>query len=235
MMQIDFSNFRIILASQSPRRAFLLRALGLDITVRTPPEDEHFPPHFSGQDIALYLCREKAKPFEHTLKEKELLITADTVVWINNAVLNKPSGYHDAFRMLKTLQGNTHEVFTGICLTAKYLTKTFSVASKVHFRKLDDGEIHRYIKEFNPFDKAGAYGAQECLPLNYNPCSKDEIEFLKNIGKENLIRQTISSAGKCVIIDHIEGSYFNVMGLPIKELWDELLLFNPPATRVEAG
>ena len=186
-------NLKIILASKSPRRQFLLKELGLDFEVRTKDIDESFPSSLKGQDIALYVCRKKATAFSRSLKENELLITADTIVCIGNSVLNKPSDEKDAAEMLKILSGKMHVVFTAVCLKTTKKEKLFFAGTNVYFKPLGKEEIDYYIKNFNPFDKAGAYGAQE---------------WIGYIG-----------------IEKIEGSYFNVMGLPVKELYEELLKF----------
>ena len=185
--------FTLILASGSPRRHFLLKELGLKFEIRTKETDESFPTELKAEQIALFLAEKKANAFSSEQKKKELVITADTIVWINGQVLNKPVDHADAFRMLKMLSGKMHEVFTGVCLLTTEKKKSFFSATKVYFRELSDEEIDFYISTYKPYDKAGAYGAQEWIGY--------------------------------VGVEKIEGSYFNVMGLPLRELYDELSAF----------
>jgi septum formation protein len=189
----DLKKYKLILASKSPRRQFLLKDLGLGFEVHTKEVDESFPDHLQAQDIPLYLCRKKADAFDAELEENSIVITADTVVWINGQVLNKPENYEDAVRMLTLLSGKMHEVYTGVCLKSKNKTKAFYSLTKVYFKTLSSEEIDYYIRNYNPYDKAGAYGAQEWIGY--------------------------------IAVERIEGSYFNVMGLPLKELYEELLTF----------
>jgi septum formation protein len=184
------SEYRIVLASKSPRRQHLLKELGLTFEVRTKDTDESFPPDLQGAAIPEYLARKKADAFEGELKADELLITADTVVWVNGQVLNKPEDHADAVRMLHLLSGKMHQVFTGVCLQTTTHTKVFSAETKVFFKDLTDAEIEHYILHSKPYDKAGAYGAQDWIGL--------------------------------VGVKRIEGTYFNVMGLPMYELYLEL-------------
>lgn len=193
MLKDTLSKYNIILASKSPRRQFLLKEIGLNFRIRTKEVDESFPKNLKGKQIALYLSKKKADAFKNDLKPNDLLITADTIVWIGNKVLNKPINYKDAVKMLKLLSGKMHTVYTGVCLThpsSKLKTKCFVVSTKVLFKKLSDKEIDFYIRKYKPYDKAGAYGAQE---------------WIGYVGVEKII-----------------GSYFNVMGLPLKELYEEL-------------
>ncbi len=185
--------YQLLLASKSPRRQYLLKELGLDFEVRTKEVDESFPEQLKEQEIPLYLCEKKAEAFDEELKDNTIVITADTIVWINGQVLNKPENFDDAVRMLKLLSGKMHEVYTGVCLKSKHKTKSFYALTKVYFKTLTQQEIEFYIKNYNPYDKAGAYGAQDWIGL--------------------------------VAVEKIEGTYFNVMGLPMKELYEELLKF----------
>jgi septum formation protein len=222
------NDFRFILASKSPRRQYLLREIGIPFELLTKDVDESFPATLQGAEIPIYLCQKKAEAFEENLDEKTIVITADTIVWINSHVLNKPADSVEAKAMLRELSGNRHEVFTGICLKSKTRTQTFSVQSGVYFKALTDAAIAEYVEQAKPFDKAGSYGAQECLPPGMNPCSAEEIDFLKQIGKSELIAASITPAATMngfYCVDRIEGSYFNVMGLPIHELVKELTLF----------
>src|SRR4051812_26055830 len=184
---------QLILASKSPRRQYLLKELGLDFEVCTKEVDESFPDHLKAQEIPLYLCRKKADAFDEDLNDNTIVITADTIVWVEGQVLNKPENYNDAVRMLKLLSGKMHEVYTGVCLKSKHKTKSFCSLTKVYFKTLTLEEIEFYIKNYAPYDKAGSYGAQ------------DWIGF--------------------IAVEKIEGSYFNVMGLPVKDVYDELLKF----------
>lgn len=221
------SDRRIILASKSPRRQFLLTEIGFEFTLLTKDVDESFPEHLVAEEIPLYLCRKKADAFEHELDEKTIVITADTIVWIHDHVLNKPADEEEAQLMLLELSGNRHEVYTGICLKSRDKEIAFCVKSEVYFKELSLDEITHYIRTCRPMDKAGSYGAQECLQEGFNPCSTEEISFLKSIGKESLIQKSIVSKeeSKFHCVDRIEGSYFNVMGLPIVELHQAILDF----------
>lgn len=210
MLKDKLKKYHIILASKSPRRQFLLKELGLDFEIRTKDTDESFPKKLKGKQIALYLCKKKADAFRNELKPKDVLITADTIVWLGNTVLNKPSNYKEAVKMLKMLSGKMHTVYTGVCITSPprpngkktgrvsplskekgTTAKCFVVSTKVHFKELSSKEIHFYVTNYKPYDKAGAYGAQE---------------WVGYVGVEKII-----------------GSYFNVMGLPVKELYEELM------------
>lgn len=238
----NLQNKKYILASKSPRRQYLLKELGLPFEVKTKEIDESFPGNLKAQEIALYLCEKKANAFGEELSSplpksqgllqvdrgENIIITADTIVWIGNQALNKPADHKDAVRMLRLLSGAMHEVFTGVCLRSKNKTRIFYAATKVYFKKLAEKEINHYIASYKPFDKAGSYGAQECLPAGMNPCSTEEKEFLKRLNKTQLIENSIVKASAetgHIEIEKIEGSYFNVMGLPLKELYEELILF----------
>ncbi len=246
MLKEKLRKYNIVLASKSPRRQFLLKELGLNFEIRTKDVDESFPKKLKGKQIALYLCKKKAEVFMGELKTNDLLITADTIVWIKNKVLNKPADYNEAVKMLKLLSGKMHIVYTGVCLavnspfpcSAKALRegeeggkgdvilRTFVSATKVYFKKLTDKEIDFYVRNYKPYDKAGAYGAQECLPAEVNPCSKEEIKFLGKIKNPDLFvksNSTKAGIGQIGIVKKIIGSYFNVMGLPVKELYEELM------------
>jgi septum formation protein len=189
----DLKKYEFILASKSPRRQFLLKDLGLEFEVHTKEVDESFPEDLKAQEIPLYLCQKKADAFDKDLKDNTIVITADTIVWIHGQVLNKPENYEDAVRMLQLLSGKMHEVYTGVCIKSKHKTKVFYSLTNVYFKSLTADEIDYYIKNFHPYDKAGAYGAQEWIGY--------------------------------IAVERIEGSYFNVMGLPLRELYEELLRF----------
>lgn len=215
---------RVILASKSPRRQFLLREIGIQFDLITKDVNEDFPDHLFAEEIPLYLCRKKAAAFESELTNNDVVITADTIVWVNDHVLNKPADNEEASRMLLELSGNKHEVYTGVCIKSASKEISFGVRSDVYFRELNFSEIQQYIAQCNPLDKAGSYGAQECLKEGFNPCSPEEISFLKSIGKESLVQKSIVSKeeSKFHCVEKIEGSYFNVMGLPIVELHQQL-------------
>jgi septum formation protein len=227
--KFNFPQYHFILASKSPRRQYLLKELGLDVDIQTRDVDESFPDNLKAQEIPLYLCEKKANAFDGSLKDNSIVITADTIVWINNGVLNKPIDHNDAVRMLKLLSGNTHEVFTAVCLKSKRKTLRFYSASKVYFKNLSDKEIDQYINNYKPFDKAGAYGAQECLRAGVPPCSQEETDFLLKMGKPELNKIDSAKSTETDIgtyfVERIEGSYFNVMGLPVMELYKELIGF----------
>jgi nucleoside triphosphate pyrophosphatase len=189
----DLNEYRIILASRSPRRQELLRELGLNFEVVIRDWSEEFPEHLRREEIALYIAGEKAKTFKSEIKKNEIVITADTVVWCNNKVLDKPVDKYDAKRIIREISGNTHEVITGVCLLSATKQTFFFSSTKVTFSELTDDEIEYYVDNFRPFDKAGAYGIQEWIGIA--ACSR------------------------------IEGSYFNVMGLPSEQVYSELKRF----------
>lgn len=216
---------KLVLGSASPRRKALLRALGFEFETRIKETDETYPEYLEGKSIALFLAEKKAGAYLKEMKRDDLLITADTIVWLENKMLGKPGDKKEAIEILSEMAGKKHEVFTAVCLTDYTSKDVFYASSAVHFRKLSPDEIKYYVENFNPMDKAGAYGAQECLPKGMNPCSKEEIEFLEKIHKTELIEQIMNrteSIPHIDIIEKIEGGFFNVMGLPIVELYQEL-------------
>ncbi len=186
--------YKIILASNSPRRRELLAGLGLDFEVHVIKGiSEAYPHDLPVSQIPQYIAREKAAAYE--VKPGELVITADTVVVVGDdghdcRVLGKPKDADDARRMLHAISGRSHRVITGVCLTTHDGQRQFSVTTHVTFRELTDDEIDYYISHYRPFDKAGAYGIQE---------------WIGYIG-----------------VTGIQGSYFNVMGLPVQRIWQEL-------------
>jgi septum formation protein len=182
----------LILASGSPRRRQLLTDLGLAYEIRLREVDESFPPHLRRGEIAEYLARHKAEAYRAELAPTELLLTADTIVCLDEDVLNKPADAAEAHQMLRRLQGRAHQVYTGVCLLPGDGREpvVFADETTVHFRALSDEEITFYVATYQPFDKAGAYGAQDWVGL--------------------------------VAIDRLEGSYFNVMGLPTHRVWTAL-------------
>lgn len=186
--------YRIILASNSPRRRELLAGLGLDFTVKVISGiDESWPHSLKGEEIPLYISREKAAPYRPLIAPDELVITADTIVYVDGEVLGKPVDKADACRMLRLISGRWHEVITGVTLMTAVKERSFAVTTKVRFCNLTDDEINRYVESGLPMDKAGAYGIQEWIGY--------------------------------VGVEAIEGSYFNVVGLPVQRLYRELMNF----------
>ena len=186
--------YKIVLASNSPRRRELLGGLGVDFTVKVIGGiDESWPNEFKGEDIPLFISREKAAPYKATIAPDELVITADTIVYVDGQVLGKPVDEADARRMLRMISGRWHEVITGVTLMTAQREHSFAVTTRVRFCDLTDAEIEYYIKNYAPMDKAGAYGIQEWIGY--------------------------------VGVDRIEGSYFNVVGLPVQRLYRELINF----------
>jgi septum formation protein len=203
----------------------LLRALGFDFEIRVKETEETYPDYLAGKSIALFLAEKKAGAFLKEMSHDEILITADTIVWLDNKMLGKPADKNEAVEMLTVMSGKMHEVFTAVCLTDFSSENIFYARSLVQFRKLTLSEIKSYVDNFNPLDKAGSYGAQECLPEGMNPCSKEEMDFLEQIHKTELVEQIMNTTRhplRVDIIEKIEGSFFNVMGLPIVELYEEL-------------
>ena len=194
MINEQFQGKNLILASKSPRRQYLMKELGLDFKILIPKVRENFPANLTPVEIAVYLAELKSNSFDFSAFPGDtILITADTIVSIDDEILGKPKNYGEAVCMLQKLSGRKHDVITAVCLKSAFRKKTFHVLSSVYFKELSIEEINYYIEYFHPFDKAGSYGAQE---------------WIGYIG-----------------ISKIEGSYFNVMGLPVKELYEELLLF----------
>lgn len=185
--------YQIILGSNSPRRQELLKSLGFNFLIKPINVEETFPIDLLAEEIPLYLAEKKADAYEDDLKETEILITSDTIVWCEGKVFNKPANFIEGKKMLETLSGKMHEVFTGVCLKSGNKQTTFYDVSKVYFKKLKPEEIEYYLTNYSPYDKAGGYGVQD---------------WLGYIG-----------------IDKIEGSFYNVMGLPVKELYEELIKF----------
>ena len=186
--------YKIILASNSPRRRELLVGLGVDFTIRVIGGiDESWPHDLKGEDIPLYISREKAAPYKKQIAPDELVITADTIVYVDDEVLGKPADKADAVRMLKLISGRWHEVITGVTLMTARREHSFAVTTKVKFCNLTEEEILQYVDSGLPMDKAGAYGIQEWIGY--------------------------------VGVEAIEGSYFNVVGLPVQRLYRELITF----------
>ncbi|WP_461630192.1 Maf-like protein [Labilibaculum euxinus] len=189
----NLKDYQLILASQSPRRHQMLKELGLIFEIRTKEVEEIYPEGLIPDQIPVYLAELKAKAFGADFKSNELVITADTIVCVDDWILGKPNDRDDAVKMLNALSGRSHQVISGVCLMSKDKKISFSTTTNVHFKALSEEEIDYYIDNYKPFDKAGAYGIQEWIGF---------------IG-----------------IDGIEGSYFNVVGLPIQRLYQELLKF----------
>lgn len=163
LLSEKLANYSLILASKSPRREMLLRGMDLPFTVEVREVEETYPKTLPLREVPLFLARKKAEPFLKTLKENELVLTCDTVVIRENELLGKPQNMEDAVRILKKLASHTHEVVSGVCLTSIAGQKTATVCSKVTFGKLSEEEIRYYLKKYQPFDKAGAYGIQEWI------------------------------------------------------------------------
>lgn len=187
----NLKKYRVVLASNSPRRRELLAGLGIDFEVRVLPNiKESYPDTLPAREIAEYIAVEKADAYRETMAADELIITADTVVIVENEVLGKPVDAADAARMLRLLGGKKHQVTTGVCLMTATEKRHFSVTTDVTFRQLTDEEIGYYIDTYRPFDKAGAYGIQEWIGY--------------------------------VGVTALNGSYFNVMGLPVQRIYMEM-------------
>lgn len=160
----NLKKYRLILASNSPRRKELLAGLGLDYEVRTLPDvDESYPESLQGGDIPLYISRMKADAYKPMLQPDELMITADTIVWMDGMVLGKPRNKLGAIEMLRQLSGGVHYVYTGVSITTQTRQESFYVATEVRFANLTDEEIEYYVDTYQPMDKAGAYGVQEWI------------------------------------------------------------------------
>ena len=163
MLNKKFKDYTIILASGSPRRQQILKDLGLDFIVKKKDIEEIYPKYLHGKEITNFLAELKAKAFEDELKEKDILITADTIVRFNGKVLGKPKNLEDAKAMLKELSGQAHEVITSICIKTIDKKVMINATTDVYFKKLTTDEIDFYVDTFKPLDKAGSYGIQEWL------------------------------------------------------------------------
>lgn len=160
----NLAKYNIILASNSPRRKELMTGLGVDYTVKTLPDiDESFPDTLVGEEIPLHIAKGKADAYKELIQPDELIITADTIVWLDGEVLGKPVDEADATAMLRNLSGKKHQVITGVCLTTQEWQRSFAAVSDVTFATLDEAEIAYYVKNYRPMDKAGAYGIQEWI------------------------------------------------------------------------
>lgn len=181
---------KLLVGSQSPRRRELMAGLDIPFRCLSIDADESFPSHLKGGDIPAYISQSKAKAYMEKLADDELLLTADTIVWLNGQVLGKPADEDDACRMLRLLSGQSHQVYTGVTFTYQGQMQTLTDRTDVVFRPLDEQEIRHYVSHYHPLDKAGAYGIQE---------------WIGYIG-----------------VERIEGSYFNVMGLPVERVYIHL-------------
>ena len=191
MLLDKLKQYNVVLASNSPRRRELLADLGIGFEVRTIKGiDESYPHDLPVLEIAEYISRKKAHAYRAEMAPNELIITADTVVILDDEVLGKPKDNTDACRMLSELSGKTHKVVTGVTIVTTNATRSFSTVTDVEFAPLSDQDIHYYVEKYQPLDKAGAYGIQEWIG--------------------------------CMGVRHINGSFYNVMGLPLHRLYNEL-------------
>ena len=160
----NLNKYKIVLASNSPRRKELLSGLGVDYVVKTLPDvDETYPEGLNEEDIAKHIARGKAEAYREVMNDDELVITADTIVWLEGTVMGKPKDEEDAREMLRRLSGKTHQVVTGVCLTTTSMQKTFATVTDVTFSNLTEEEIDYYVTRYRPMDKAGSYGIQEWI------------------------------------------------------------------------
>ena len=180
--------YNIILGSQSPRRQELLHGLDVNFTVNVIAGlEENYPATLQGEEIPMFLAQQKADVYRNALTPHDMLITADTIVWLDGIVYGKPKDEADAKKMLRALSGKTHDVITGVCVTTTERQETFAAISQVTFASFSDDEINYYIEQYRPMDKAGSYGVQE---------------WIGYIG-----------------VERIDGSFYNVMGLPVQRLY----------------
>lgn len=184
---------KIILASKSPRRSQILREAGFNFEIKTKEVEETYPDDLETEKVAEYLAEKKAKATRDFIQNDEILLTADSIVILNNEIFGKPKDFEDACRIIRKLSGNEHKVITGVCLISNEKKVTFSGISKVKFEHLSDEEIEFYVRNFEPYDKAGAYAVQEWIGL----CK----------------------------ISKIEGTYSNIMGLPMELVYRHLAEF----------
>ena len=187
-------HYKIILASNSPRRKELLAGLDVAFEVRVLKGiDESYPTDLPTKQIAQYISQKKAAAYRNTIASDELVITADTIVILGDEVMGKPKDEADACRMLRELSGKTHQVITGVTLTTTEKQHRFSVETDVTFKEFSEEEIAYYVKKYQPMDKAGSYGIQEWIGY--------------------------------VGVTSLQGSYFNVMGLPVQRIYEALKNF----------
>ena len=165
MLKEKLNKINIILASGSPRRQQFFKEMDLHYTIRLKEIEEIYPEHLQAEEITNFLAELKASAFENELKENDVLVTSDTIVWLNGKALGKPKDYDDAFKMLQQLANQTHEVITSVCLKSIDKTDVFHNVTKVTFAKLSDEAITYYLNNYQPFDKAGSYGIQDWIGL----------------------------------------------------------------------
>lgn len=163
MLNEKLKDFNIILASASPRRHAFLKDMHLDFNIQLKPVEEIYPEHLKGEEITDFLAELKAKPFVKDLKKNDILITSDTIVWLEEKAIGKPKNEEDAFKMIQSLSNKTHDVITSICITFNSQKRIVNTTTKVTFKSLTDEEIWYYVNHFKPLDKAGAYGIQEWI------------------------------------------------------------------------
>ena len=190
---LDINNYKIILASASPRRKELLAGLDIPFSVKKIDFDESIPEKLENEKVAEYLAIKKSDAFIPLLREGEIVITSDTTVLVGDLLLNKPKDESEAKAMLNSLSGKMHQVITGVCIRSNQKKVNFNSISKVYFKDLEEEEINYYVTHYRPYDKAGSYGIQEWLGY--------------------------------IAIEKIEGSYFNIMGLPVHKIYEELQKF----------
>lgn len=191
----NLDKYKIILASNSPRRKELLGQLGIEFCIRTKSGiDESFPESLKGEDAALFIVKKKADAYDDIIANNELVITADTIVCLGDEILGKPKDAAEAKVMLKKLSGRTHTVITAVGIKTKSESRVFAVSTEVKFATLTNEVIAHYVDNYQPLDKAGAYGIQEWIGY--------------------------------VGVESVNGSFFNVIGLPVQRLYQELLKIN---------
>ena len=165
MLKDKLNKINIILASGSPRRQQFFKDMDLHYTIRLKEIEEIYPEHLQAEEITNFLAELKANAFENDLKENDILVTSDTIVWLKGKALGKPKDYNDAFKMLQELSNQTHEVITSVCLKSLDKTEVFHCVTKVTFSDLSDEAIRYYLDNYKPFDKAGSYGIQDWIGL----------------------------------------------------------------------
>lgn len=195
MLNTKLQGYKLILASGSPRRQQFLRDLDVDFEIRLKDVEEIYPDNLQGAEITDFLAKLKANAFDAA--DNEIILTSDTIVWQDNRALGKPKDYNDAFAMLQSMAGKTHEVITSVCIKTTTKADVFNETTRVTFNPLSDEEIKYYLDNYKPFDKAGSYGIQEWIGL--------------------------------VAIARIEGSYANVVGLPVDKVYQYLSNFTQNA------
>ena len=193
MLKEKLQGYKVILASGSPRRRQFMKDLNIDFEIRLNEVEEIYPENLQGCEITDFLAELKSNALADTLEDKEILITSDTIVWHNHEALGKPKDYDDAYTMLSSLSGKTHEVISSVCLKSKEKSVTFNETTRVTFHEITKEEIKHYLDNYKPFDKAGAYGIQEWIGL--------------------------------IAIAKLEGSYNNVVGMPVNKVYHELIKF----------